>query len=147
MKKLKLARRLGANEVVNVAAEEDTLVEVKEITEGKLADVALEFIGLKETIEKAIDCVGKGGRMITVGVCPEDIRVSPYKTVIAKEMELIGVNDHLKSEMAQVIQLVSLGKIDLSSSITHRLPLEEINRGMEILEKRIGNPIRVVIVQ
>lgn len=145
-RKLRLAEKLGANEVVN-AAEEDPVERVQEITNGRLVDVALEFIGLRETTEKAIDCVGKGGRMVMVGIGLEDIKVSPYKTVIAKEMELIGVNDHLKSETAQLIKFVGSGKIDLSDSITHRVSLENVNHGMEILESMIGNPIRVVVVQ
>lgn len=144
--KLKLAEKLGADEVVN-AAGENPVARIKEITGGRLADVAFEFIGLRKTIEKAINCVGKGGRMVIVGVGPEDIRVSPYGTIIAKEMELIGVNDHLKSEMAQLIKLVGSDKIDLSNSVTHRVPLEDVNRGMEILERKIGNPVRVVVVQ
>jgi len=144
--KLRLAKQLGADEVVN-AAEEDPAESIKEITNGKLADVALDFVGLRKTIEKAIDCVGKGGRTVIVGIGPEDVQVSPYGSLIAKEMELIGVNDHLKSEMAQLVRLVESGRLDLSTSITHRVPLEEVNRGMEILEKKIGNPVRVVAVQ
>lgn len=145
-RKLRLAKKLGANEIVN-AAEEDPIERIKQITDGRLADVALEFVGLRKTIEKAIDCVGKGGKTVIVGVGPEDIRVSPYKTMITKEMELIGVNDHLKSEIAQLINFVGSGKIDLSDSITHRVSLENVNQGIEILEKKIRNPIRVVVVQ
>lgn len=144
--KLKLAKKLGADEVIN-AAEEDPAERVREITDGRLADVALDFVGLRKTIEKAIDSVGKGGRAVIVGIGLEDVRVSPYGTIIAKEMELIGVNDHLKSELAQLIKLAGSGKIDLSSSVTHRVPLEDVNRGMEILKMKIGNPIRVVAVQ
>lgn len=144
--KLKIAQKLGADEVVN-AAEEKPLERIKEMTDGRLADVALEFIGLRSTIEEAISCVGKGGRMLIVGICPEDIRVAPHRTIIGKELEIIGVNDHLKSEVAQLIKLVSSGKIDLSGSITHRVQLEDVNHGMEILEKNIGNPVRVVITQ
>jgi len=145
-RKLKLAEKLGADEVVN-AAEENPVARIKEITGGRLADAAFEFIGLRKTIEEAINCVGKGGRMAIVGVSPEAIRVSPYGIIIAKEMEIIGVNDHLKSEMAQLIRLVGSDKIDLSNSVTHQVSLEDVNRGLEILERKIGNPVRVVVVQ
>ncbi|MEM2202680.1 MAG: zinc-binding dehydrogenase [Candidatus Bathyarchaeia archaeon] len=144
--KLKMAKKLGADEIVN-ASEVKVVDRIKEITNGRLVDAVFEFIGLRTTIEEAIECVGKGGRMVVVGVCPENITISPYKKLIGKEMELIGVNDHLKSEMTQLIKLVSTGKITLSESITHRVSLEEVNYGMEILEKRLENPIRVVITQ
>ena len=45
-----------------------------------------------------------------------------------------------------MIELVRSGKIDLSKSISHRIPLAEVNQGLEILEKRIGNPLRIVIM-
>lgn len=144
--KLKTATKVGATEVVN-ASKEDPLERINEITEGKLANVVFEFIGARKTIEKAINCVGKGGRMVIVGIGSEDVRLSPYKIVIGREMEIVGVNDHLKSEMVQLIKLVGSGKIDLSDSITHRLPLEDVNHGIEILENKIGNPLRIVIVQ
>lgn len=144
--KLNLAKKLGADEVVN-AAREDPVKSIEGITNGRLANVVLDFVGRKKTIEKAIESVGKSGRMVMVGIGPEDIQVSPYKAIIGKEMEIIGVNDHLKSELFQLITLTSAGKLDFSTSITHRISLDDLNRGIEILEKNIGNPIRVVAVQ
>jgi len=136
-----------AGKVIVNGAKSDPVKRVEETTHGKLADVVLEFIGQKITIQTAIECLGKGGRMVMVGIGPDNIVVSPYKTIIGKEIELIGADDHLKSEMAQLIDLVDAGKIDLSHSITHRLPLEDVNTGFEILSKGIGNPLRVVLVQ
>jgi len=144
--KLDLATKLGASEVVN-AGQYDPAKRVGEITAGKLANVVLEFVGNKRTMQSAIECLGKGGRMVMVGIGPDDIVVSPYKTLIGKETELIGSDDHVRSEMAQLIDLLEAGKIDLSRSITHRLPLEDVNRGLEILSKGIDNPLRVVLVQ
>ena len=145
-KKLKLAMEMGADEVVN-ALSEDPIEKVGEYTGGEYADIVMDFVGLKKTIEDGVKCVGKGGKLVLVGIGRENIELSPYKTIIGKEMEIIGVNDHLKSELFQLIKLVSNGKIDLSRSITHRISLEEINHGMEILEKNIGDPIRIVAIQ
>jgi len=144
--KLKLAKKLGADEIVN-AATEDPAQRVEEITEGKFADLVLDFVGAAKVIEQEINCVAKGGRMVLVGISQDDIRVSPYKTIIGKEMEIIGVNDHLRSELAELIEIVGSGKMDLSTSITHRVHLDEVNTGLGILEERAGNPIRVVVVK
>ncbi|WP_455285230.1 alcohol dehydrogenase catalytic domain-containing protein [[Eubacterium] cellulosolvens] len=143
--KLKLAKRLGADETIN-AATEDPAERMKKMTNGRLADVVVDLVGVG-TIEKAIDCVGKGGRMVLVGIGQKEIRISPYKTIIGKEMDLVGVNDHLSTELTELIRLVSSGKLDLSDSVTHRVSLDNINSGFEILEERIGNPIRVVVTQ
>jgi 2-desacetyl-2-hydroxyethyl bacteriochlorophyllide A dehydrogenase len=144
--KLELAKGLGADEIVN-AAVEDPAQRIKEMTEGKLADLVLDFVGTPRAIEQEIRCVGKGGRIVLVGIGRDDIRISPYRTIIGKEMELIGVNDHLRSELAQLIEIVGSGRIDLSKSITHRVRLDEVNTGLRILEEGIGNPIRVVVVK
>ncbi len=144
--KLQLAKRLGADEIVNPATEGSAL-RIGEITEGKLADLVLDFVGAPEVIEEEMRYVGKGGRLVLVGIGEGNINVSPYKTIIGKEMELVGVNDHLRSELAELVDMVASGKMDLSKSITHRVHLDEVNTGFEILEERIGNPIRVVVVK
>jgi len=103
--KLKPAKKLGADEIVN-AAVEDSAQRIESITEGKLADLVLDFVGAAKVVEQEIRCVGKGRRMVLVGIGQDDISTSPYKTIIGKEMELIGVNDHLRSELAQLIEIV-----------------------------------------
>jgi propanol-preferring alcohol dehydrogenase len=144
--KLNLAKKLGADEIVN-AATEDPAQRIEEMTEGKLADLVLDLVGAAKVIEQGIRCVGKGGRMVLVGIGTDDIRVSPYETIIGKEMELVGVNDHLRSELAELIDIVGSGKMDLSRSITHRVHLDEVNTGLRILEEGIGNPIRVIVLK
>jgi Zn-dependent alcohol dehydrogenase len=62
-------------------------------------------------------------------------------------MELVGVNDHLKSELADLIELVNSGRVDLSGSVTHKVKLEEANKGLQMLHDNIGQPVRVVIEQ
>jgi threonine dehydrogenase-like Zn-dependent dehydrogenase len=115
-RKLQLAKDYSADAMIN-GAQEDVLHRLDEITDGRFADVVLDFVGLPKTIEDAVNCVGKGGKLGLVGIGSEDICISPYKTIIGKEMKLIGVNDHLKSEMTQLIELIQTGKVDLSKSI------------------------------
>ena len=144
--KLNLAKKLGADEFVN-ATVEDPAERIGSVTEGKLADLVLDFVGAAKVVEQEIRCVGKGGRLVLVGIGRDDIMISPYKTIIGKEMELIGVNDHLRSELVELIEIIGSGMIDLSTSITHRVHLDEVNSGLRILEERIGNPVRVVVVE
>ena len=144
--KLQLAKRFGADEIANPVTGNSTL-QIGDVTGGKLADLVLDFVGAPETIEEEIHCVGKGGRLVLVGISEGSIGISPYKTIIGKEMEIVGVNDHLKSELAELIGLVTSGKIDLSKSITHRVHLDDVNSGFEILEERIGDPVRVVVLK
>jgi threonine dehydrogenase-like Zn-dependent dehydrogenase len=43
-----------------------TAQRIEEITEGKLADLVLDFVGAGKVTEQEIHCVGKGGRMVLV---------------------------------------------------------------------------------
>jgi len=142
--KLRQAKRVGAKETVNPTTE-DVARTVQKLTNGIFADVVLDFVGVNQTIEKAIDCVGKGGRFVLVGIGAKSIRLSPYKSIIGNEMEIVGVDDHLKTELIQLVELVRSRRLDLSRSVTHKVTLENINDGFQILEKSSENPIRVVV--
>ncbi len=144
--KLSLAKKLGAKVIVN-ASRDDIPETISNETDGQGAEVVVDFVGRRETIEKSIACAGKGGRIVLVGISSEDLQISPYSTVIGKEMELVGVNDHLKSELADLIELVNSGRVDLSGSVTHKVKLEEANKGLQMLHDNIGQPVRVVIEQ
>lgn len=144
--KLEVARKFGATAVTNPAKE--NLIEfVNGVTDGVGPDLIIDFVGRSNTIQNSIDCATKGARIVIVGISPDILQLSPYSTVIGKEIEILGVNDHLKSEMEELVEHASSGVLDLSRSVTHKVSLDEVNRGLEILETKVGNPLRVVVEQ
>ncbi|RLI06545.1 hypothetical protein DRO24_04805 [Candidatus Bathyarchaeota archaeon] len=141
--KLKTASELGADETVN-ALEEDPVKRIKEETSGKGCDVVLVFTGSRKAVEQALRSVKKGGRVVLVGYCREPVSLDAME-FMSNEIQLRSSIEHNRWELARVIELRALGKIDLSKSITHRVSLDQVNRGLEILEKKIGDPLRVVV--
>jgi threonine dehydrogenase-like Zn-dependent dehydrogenase len=105
----------------------------------------VEFVGLKETIEQAVRSVRVGGRTVVVGLGPDEVILPPPTQIVRTELSLLGSYGSTTSEIQSVIDLVASGKLDLTESITERFPLEEVNKGLEHLHKKIGNPIRIVI--
>ncbi len=142
--KLQLAKKFGADALVN-ASEEEAVERVRDLTDQKLADLALDFVGRRSTVENLLRWIGKGGRLVVVGISADSVTFPPYSGLIGKEVELVGVNDHLKSELAELIRLVESGTLGLSQSITHRVILEDVNQGMQILREQTGSPIRIVV--
>jgi 2-desacetyl-2-hydroxyethyl bacteriochlorophyllide A dehydrogenase len=142
---LERAKKVGADEVINPKKEEP-IRKIKEMTGGMGVDLALEFIGLKDTIEKAVGCVRIGGRTVVVGLGPQEISLPPPTMFVRTELSLLGSYGSTLSEIQRVIDLVASGKLDLSDSITERFPLEEVNKGLDHLHKKIRNPIRVVVM-
>jgi 2-desacetyl-2-hydroxyethyl bacteriochlorophyllide A dehydrogenase len=141
---LERAKKVGADEVINPKREKP-VQKIKGMTGGIGVDLALEFIGTKETIEQAIGCIRVGGRVVVVGLGPEIISLPPPAAFVRTELSLLGSYGSMTGEVQSVIDLVASGKLTLSESITERFPLEEVNKGLDHLYRKIGNPIRIVI--
>ena len=139
-------RKVGADVIVN-PRRENSVQKIREITGGMGVDLALEFIGHRETIEQAIGCVRTGGRAVIVGLGPENIVLPPPTAFVRTELSFLGSYGSTNLEIQNVVDLLAIGKLDLSGSITERLSLEETNKGLEHLYQKIGNPIRIVVVQ
>jgi propanol-preferring alcohol dehydrogenase len=141
---LERAKKVGADEVIN-PRKEAPVQKIKDLTGGIGVDLALEFIGLRETIDQAVRCVRGGGRTVVVGLGPDEVILPPPTQIVRTELSLLGSYGSTTSEIQNVVDLVASGKLNLSESITERFPLEEVNRGLDHLHKKIGNPIRIVI--
>jgi D-arabinose 1-dehydrogenase-like Zn-dependent alcohol dehydrogenase len=143
-KKLQVAMEFGAEETVNSEVE-DPVQRILQITNGTGADIALEFVGLPATFEQAIASVRRGGRVVLAGVGTQKANL-PMRDMTAKEMEIIGVQGFVAhSEYPALIDMIMHGRLDVKRVISQTVTLEEVNQGLDILEKQIGNPIRVVL--
>jgi 2-desacetyl-2-hydroxyethyl bacteriochlorophyllide A dehydrogenase len=132
--KLALAEEYGAIPIN--ASQVDAVKEIKRLTNGRGVNVALELIGLPVTMRQAIECVGVFGRIALVGLSDKTVEVNPYVELLGKEAEIIGVADHLASEIPTLIKFVRSGKLDLSRVISHTIPLEAdvINEALDQLD-------------
>lgn len=142
--KLKLAERFGAIPIH--AGEKDALVVLQELTDGRGVDVALELIGLPATMDQAVRSLGIRGRATLAGITDRRFEVAPYRDLLNKEAEIIGVSDHLASELPELIRMARVKKLDLSAAVTRTVPLEAaaINAVLDELEQ-FGGSVRVVV--
>jgi 2-desacetyl-2-hydroxyethyl bacteriochlorophyllide A dehydrogenase len=142
--KLELARKLGATAAVNPATD-NVEQKISELTSGNGIDVAVELIGLPATVKQAIDSTGLGGRTVIVGICPDEIGISPYHDLLLRERTVMGSADQRREDFPVIIELAAQGRLNLNYSVTHELPLEEVNRGLEMLRKKDENIVRITI--
>ena len=141
--KLKLARQMGATATVN-PKEGDPVEKIRDITNGGV-DVGFEVIGLVDTVKNMIRSVKKGGKAVMVGMCFDNVPISPVNDVMVSEIKIMSPQYHLKAEIPEVLKFIEKGQFDLSHAVSHRLPLKDVNEGVRILNERIGNPVRVVL--
>ena len=143
--KLRLAETYGAIPVD--ASSGDPVAEIRRLTRNKGVDVALELIGLPQTMKQAVQCLGVMGRAVVAGISDKPFELDTYHELLGKEAEVIGSNDHLLQELPLLIELARRGKLNLSQAVTRTVALEAnvINEVLDKLEDFSGD-IRTVIV-
>jgi len=142
--RLKVSSKMGSDATVN-SVREDPIRRVLELTDGKGVDMAIDAVGKPVTARQAVEMVKPGGRTVIFGfhLKPSEInlpRVFDRELEIRASFRTVGEEDYRTSA-----RLISKGKIDVKSLITHVLPLEEIRRGLDIIDKGLENVIKVVL--
>jgi D-arabinose 1-dehydrogenase-like Zn-dependent alcohol dehydrogenase len=142
--KLASAATMGAIAVDAKAA--DPVEQIKEATAGTGVDVALELIGSAKTMRQAVLCLRPLGRAALVGLTAESISVHPYTELINKEVEMIGVSDHLATELPALIEFARSGKLRFPPETLRFVDLNaaQINAGLNALQDSIDH-VRTVI--
>lgn len=132
--KLAFARRLGAVPVN--ARDANPVQEIFRLTDGRGVDAALELIGSARTMEQAVEVLATGGRAALAGLTDQRMSVAPYRDLLNKEAEIIGVSDHLVPELHELMDFVIGGQLDLSSVVSRTVPLDAdaINGVLDDLE-------------
>ncbi len=142
--KLTLAAEFGAAPVDALAA--DPAAVIKELTGGRGVDVALELIGVPEAMRQGLRSLSVLGRLAIAGLTGGSFEIAPYRELLGGETEVIGVSDHLASEIPLLIDFVVKKKLDLSRIVTDAVPLDAdaINRVLDDLSQ-FGGAVRSVI--
>ena len=125
----------------------DAAQQVRQLTHGRGVDVAVELIGLPQTMRQAVQSLAVQGRAALAGITRQTFEVAPYDELINREAEVIGVSDHLAQELPLLLELARRGRLDLSKVVTRTLPLKSgaVNAALDSLD-RFGEGVRAVIV-
>jgi D-arabinose 1-dehydrogenase-like Zn-dependent alcohol dehydrogenase len=125
----------------------DPVHQIREATGGKGVDVSIELVGSAITMGQAVRCLGVFGRAALVGLTAESMSVLPYTEVINKEVEIIGVSDHLAAELPLLMQLACSGKLSFPQGTLCSVGLgaAQINAALDEVTNSTDH-IRTVIV-
>ena len=136
--KARLARQLGADVVVDRHAE-DFVAVVKEVTEGKGADVVYDPVG-GEAFRRSTKCIAFEGRIVIVGFASGDIPSAALNHALVKNYAILGLHWGLYERLnpaavadcqAELTRLAAAGLI--RPLITERLPLTDVPDGLRRL--------------
>ncbi|MCC6004595.1 MAG: alcohol dehydrogenase catalytic domain-containing protein [Thermofilum sp.] len=142
--RLKMAEKLGADHVVNVA-EADPIREALSVSGGEGLNHVIVAIGGREPIELGLKMLGKAGTLnIFASTHPQaEIHLDP-NIVHYRELVITGSFSGTRNDLRTAIRLIERRRIDVKSLITHRLPLEKVVEGFKIHIERRG--LKVVIM-
>src|SRR5437763_5298274 len=143
--KLATAAALGAVPIDATAG--DPVQQILDATSGKGVDVAIEFVGLAATMQQAARCLAVQGRAAMVALSRESMSLLPYPELISKEAEVVGVSDHLASELPVLMDLVRSGKLCFSEGMLRFVDLDaaHINAALDEVEKSTHHISAVIV--
>jgi threonine dehydrogenase-like Zn-dependent dehydrogenase len=143
--RLEIAKRFGAS--VLIEAEGDVVGQIRELTNGRGVDVAIEALGVQATFENALRVLRPAGTLSSVGVYSGHVQ-------IPRDGFAAGLGDHRicttlcpggKERMRRLMRLVEARRIDLMPLFTHVFPLDEIVRAYELFGSRREGVLKVAI--
>jgi alcohol dehydrogenase len=145
--KLDVARSFGATDAVEwQGSAEATADAVREVSGGGV-DYAIEATGRPEAMEAAFLSTRNRGAAVLIGIPREDAVLSLRALTIPRmERRVLGsIYGSTKAErdFPSALDLFREGRLPLDRLISHRLPLEEAERGFELMHS--GDAVRVVL--
>lgn len=141
---LEHATALGADHTF-LSTDPDLATRMRATNGGSGVDLAGAFVGSSAAIASAFRSVAKGGRLVVVGLTEDSVMLPPSSSFARREVSLIGSGGFRMDELVHLVGLVSHGRLDLSTSISHRLPLDEAEAALDLLRSKAEAPRRVVI--
>jgi threonine dehydrogenase-like Zn-dependent dehydrogenase len=141
---LELARRLGADDVVDVRstdAEEET---TRLLGDG--LDVVVETAGAVDALEVSTRIAREGGRIATLGIAGQGRELTlPADRIALRDLSLFGSVGYTSQTWARMVELVRERLVDLEPIVTHRFPLERFEDAFALMDDRTGVVAKIVL--
>jgi len=139
------ALAVGADHALN-PRKVDVRKEVLRLTDGDMLDLTVELSGTNSALDQAVSCLGRNGRTVVVGMCMEPLQLSEPSVMFGYyNHAVLGHDGYDKRDLERLVRMVASGRLDLSRSVSHVVPLEDVARGVERLRTKEGNPVRIVV--
>jgi len=130
--KLRLAKALGADEVIN-HSQQELAEEARRMTGRRGVDVVFEHVG-SATWEKSIKALGVGGRLVTCGATTGYAGQTDIRYVYSRQLSILGSYMASKAELLKVVDLVRQRR--LKAVVDKVYPLTDAAKAQARMEKR-----------
>ncbi len=135
-----LAKKMGANRVVNPLKENLRAV-MDEL--GMIGfDIGLECSGAPAGFNQLVDHMYNSGKISLLGILPSSTKVD-WNRIIFKGLTMKGIYGREMFETWYHMEQMLMSGLDLSPMITHRFPIDEFQKGFDVME--VGNCGKVIL--
>lgn len=141
--KNEIAADIGADHTISYK-DDDIVEQVRALTDGYGVDVALEAVGIGETVRQSVEMTRKGGRISVDGVPTDALNEVQVAQIALEELEFVGNRAHANKSQASE-RLVRTGQVDLRPLITHEFDLQEFDDAYDARTDPDENALRVVM--
>jgi len=125
--------------------DEEFSKKIRAATSGRGVDASFDFAGVSAVRQQALPLLAEGGRLVIIGIASQAITIPNDMAFVYKRNQILGHYGSEPHHTQELVELIRIGKLDLSGSITSIMPLEEASAALHQLAQKIGNPIRIVL--
>ncbi|WP_321373777.1 zinc-dependent alcohol dehydrogenase family protein [uncultured Draconibacterium sp.] len=134
--KLQLAKKLGANILINAKEIKDVPTEILKVT-NRGAHLSIDALGSQETCFNSISCLRKRGKHVQVGLTTADHKHPkvPMDKVVAHEIEILGSHGMQAFRYNAVFEMIKAGKVNPELMLGKTISLEEAPEALVNMNK------------
>ena len=140
--RLALAKKLGADRVVNTK-KEDLAAAVSEFTGGEGVTVYVDAVGAPWSLVLGMELTAPTGRVVALGLSADELKF-PQATISKKELELIGSRMH-SNRFPEAIGWISEKKVQTGPMVTHSFPFTQAQAAFDLIEKSPETTCKVLL--
>ncbi|HWB29431.1 MAG TPA: alcohol dehydrogenase catalytic domain-containing protein [Vicinamibacterales bacterium] len=138
--RLSLLKSIGLE---TIGPEQDTIRTVLDWTDGDGADVAFEVSGSPDPVRIITQLVRVWGTVSIIAIHAEPVTINLYP-MFGRELKMHGSRLYTRAAWEESIRLLATGAIVVSPLVSRKIPLEDLQKGME--EALGGGPVMKVLV-
>ena len=138
-----MAEKLGAD--VTIPGGDDAIQKVRELTEGRGADLTIETTGIMKQLADSVHMTRFGGKVLMFGIFTVKEGALPFYDLYFKEVSLISARVAKPEDYTACIALVERGQVRLDPLVSDVMPLGSLKEAIGLLASDSGQRMKIIM--
>ena len=129
--RLRAAADFGAHATIH--GTEDVPARLRDLNDGRLADVVVVCTGAMPAIQQAVKCIDRGGTLLFFAPTAAGVDVPiPLFEFWRDEISVVTSYAGSGQDLLESMELIRRRQVRVAEMVTHRLPLADTSRGFQL---------------